>query len=399
MKIIGISLVLISMLLCSVAGFCAKSLPDVTLSASAATEGQPYSCIAGAHCKVTLIADNHTDEDIVFSDWSIVPKGDKSISLDVKLDEKGARAEGKSRTQVLMMMVPESLGGKELELVCSVKAGDKTVSTNLKIPVTPKYEVNMLPSRLILMGGRSDSVGMSIINHTDQQYDCKLAFTVTNGLDLEPKDMNVKIDPLGLEAYVIKVQKKGAPSPGHYTMWVNMNDKPIEWAMIDVPAEAKKTAVKLDGKLDEWKGAQAGSIVSSALAVVGKVRFAYDAENLYIAIEDKSASQIKVAIDPLIDGAKTPSGGLRSDDLVLVYTPSKTGLAVKLESPAKKSTASAAIASMNGCEIAIPWAEVNGIKPNAGSNIAVSVLTKSGQFGGGFGSTMDPRLFVPVVLR
>lgn len=399
MKITAALLVLTALLLSAASVSSAKDLPDVTLSASAAIEGQPYSCVAGVPCKVTLIADNHTNKDIAFSDWSVVPKGDKSISLDVKPDEDGSKTEGKSVTQVLNMTVPESLGGKDLELICSVKAGDNTVSTILKIPVTQKYEVNMLPSRLVLMGGRSDSVGVSIINHTDQQYDCKFAFTVTNGLQLEPSDLNVKIDPLGLEAYVIRVKKNGAPSPGHYTLWVNMNDKPVDWAMIDVPAEAKKTAIKLDGKLDEWKGAQAGSIVSSAPAVVGKVRFAYDAKNLYIAVEDKSASQIRIGIDPIVDGAKTPSGGLRSDDLVLVYWPVKSGISVKLECPAKKTTASAAIASKGGCEIAIPWSEMKGIKPKAGSSIAVSVATKSGEFGGGLGGTMDPRLFVPVVLK
>lgn len=419
MKSLAVLSLMMAVLLGLAAGLC-WGVESGTLKASVTTEGLPFPCIAGAVCKVTLEYANTGGADVDLKNWSascIVDGKKVAATLDpgAPLVAQG----GKSVTATMTITLPESAGGKDILLACGVSAGGKVAKTDFPVPVTPELEITLLPQRLILdPNGSAKILGMSIINHKDKPFAGKVTITANKGLSVTPSQIAANIDSLGLEPYMLKVAPVGKPAPGHYTLWVDVDHRSKDWAMIDVPAVAKKQTVKVDGKLDDWGGAQKASIVgyfASTPLVIGNARFAYDAKNLYVAVEVfglksvTSADSVVIGIDPLINGANSAKGGYRSDDRE--YTLAGNGSVLLRTANGDKLSAKhielpVALGKKNAYEVAIPWSQMKPFKPGAGKMIAMSVLFNEGgsknvtkyEFGGGLAGAIDPRLFVPVFL-
>ena len=433
MKSLAVLSLMMAVLLGLAAGLC-WGAESGALKASVTTEGLPFPCIAGAVCKVTLEYANTGNADVDLKDWSAscVVDGKKiAATLDSGAPEKASP--GKTATATMTITLPESAGGKEVLLSCGMNAGGTVAKTDFPVPVTPVLEITLLPQRLILdPSGDAKTLGMSVINHKDAPFTGKIAITVNKGLSVTPSQIAANIDSLGLEPYMLKIAPIGKPAPGHYTLWVDVAGKSKDWAMIDVPAVAKKQAVKVDGKMDEWQDVQSGSIShydGSKTSIIGSVRFAYDAKDLYVAVEtdqqvqlanpnlksDLPGGMIEIAIDPLIDGANNAAGGFKDDDRAYNLVATAEGTALRRTQIGGKSvgqdTAFPVAVGKRGAsstyETAIPWTEFKAFKPGAGNMIAISVLVDapSGynlhntyEFGGGLGDNIDPRLFVPVAL-
>jgi len=433
MKSLAVLSLMMAVLLGLAAGLC-WGVESGTLKASVTTEGLPFPCIAGAVCKVTLDYANTGGADVDLKDWSASCIVDgKKIAATLDPGAPLVAQPGKSVTATMTITLPESAGGKDILLACGVNAGGKVAKTDFLVPVTPVFEITLLPQRLILdPNGSAKTLGMSVINHKDKPFTGKVTITVNKGLSVTPSQIAANIDSLGLEPYMLKVAPVGKPAPGHYTLWVDVDQRSREWAMIDVPAAAKKQTMKVDGNMGDWVGAQSVSIshyVGSKASTIGSARFAYDAKNLYVAIEtyeqvqlanpnvksDLPGGMIEIAIDPLIDGANTAKGGFKADDRAYDLVAAAKGAALLRTQIGGKSvrqdTAFSVAVGKRGAnsiyETAIPWTEFKAFKPGPGKMIAISVLVNapSGnnlhnnyEFGGGLWGDIDPRLFVPVVL-
>jgi len=417
MKSLAVLSLMMAVLLGLAAGLC-LGVESGALKASVTTEGLPFPCIAGAVCKVTLDYANTGDVDVDLKDWSascIVDGKKVAATLDpgAPLVAQG----GKSVTATMTITLPESAGGKDILLACGVNAGGKVAKTVFPVPVTPVFEITLLPQRLILdPNGSAKTLGMSVINHKDKPFTGKVTITTNKGLSVTPSQIAANIDSLGLEPYMLKVAPVGKPAPGHYTLWVDVDQRSREWAMIDVPAVAKKQTVKVDGKLDEWKNVQSASIFrydGSKASTIGSVRFAYDAKNLYVAVESIGVALsegVSIAIDPLIDGAKDANGGFKADDRQYAIAGTALIRMAVGDKPVKWGVKFPAVSAKQGTKIvyeaAVPWTEFKSFKPGSGKMIAVGVLVTEGagadatkyEFGGGLAGAIDPRLFVPVVL-
>ncbi len=422
MKSLAVLSLMMAVLLGLAAGLC-WGVESGTLKASVTTEGLPFPCIAGAVCKVTLDYANTGGADIDLKDWSASCIVDgKKIAATLDPGAPLVAQPGKSVTATMTITLPESAGGKDILLACGVNAGGKVAKTDFLVPVTPVFEITLLPQRLILdPNGSAKTLGMSVINHKDKPFTGKVTITTNKGLSVTPSQIAANIDSLGLEPYMLKVAPVGKPAPGHYTLWVDVDHRSREWAMIDVPAVAKKQTVKVDGKTGDWGGTQKASIVgylASTPWVIGSARFAYDANNLYVAVEVfglksvTSADSVVIAIDPLIDGANSAKGGYRSDDREYTLAGAgsvllRTAIGNKLsEKHVELPVALGKQGATSIYEVAIPWSQMKPFKPSAGKMIAMSVLFNEGgsksvtkyEFGGGLAGAIDPRLFVPVVL-
>jgi len=432
LKSIAVLSLIMAVLVGLAVGWCLAADPG-TLAATVTTEGLPFPCIAGAACKVTLEYANTSDKDADLKDWSVscMVDGNKvEASVDPGASESVQAS--KSATAVLTITLPESAGGKDVVLACSVNAAGQVVKADIPLSVTPIFEITLLPQRLILDPAGPKTLGMSVINHMDKQFTGKVTITANGGLSVDPSEITANIDALGLEPYMISIAPAGKLVPGHYTLWVDVGGKSKEWAMIDMPAVAASETVKVDGKLDEWKDVQSGSISSyngSKYSTIGSVWFAYDTKNVYVAIEadegvqlpnpdtktDVPGGMIEIAVDPLIDGAKDTKGGFKDDDraYALVAGPNGAGLRrtqIGGKSVGQDTNFPVAVGkrgASNIYETAIPWTEFTSFDPGPGKMIAIGVLVNAPssynlhntyEFGGGLAGNIDPRLFVPVVL-
>ena len=422
MKSLAVLSLMMALLLGLAAGLC-WGVESGTLKASVTTEGLPFPCIAGAVCKVTLDYANTGGADVDLKDWSascIVDGKKVAATLDpgAPLVAQG----GKSVTATMTITLPESAGGKDILLACGVNAGGKVAKAVFPVPVTPVFEITLLPQRLILdPNGSAKTLGMSVINHKDAPFAGKITITTNKGLSVTPSQIAANIDSLGLEPYMLRVAPVGKPAPGHYTLWVDVDHRSREWAMVDVPAVAKKQTVNVDGKTGDWGGTQSVSIsryVGSKASTIGNARFAYDAKNLYVAVEVNDATpmpgadSVVIAIDPLINGANSAKGGYRSDDREYTLAGAgsvllRTAIGNKLsEKPTKLPVALGKQGARSIYEVAIPWSQMKPFTPGIGKMIAISVLVNDSdgksvtkyEFGGGLAGAIDPRLFVPVVL-
>lgn len=419
MKSIAVLSLMMAVLVGLTAGLCMAADPG-TLAASVTTEGLPFPCIAGASCKVTLEYANSGDKSADLKDWaaSCVFEGNK-IEASVDPGAPASVEAGKSAVASLTFSLPESAGGKDVVLACSVNAGGSVVKADIPLSVTPIFEITLLPQRLILDPTGSKTMGMSVINHVDKQFTGKVTITVNGALSVDPSQIDANIEPLGLEPYMIKIGPAGKLAPGHYTLWVDVGGKSKEWAMIDMPAVAKRATIKVDGKLDDWKNVQSVSISrydGSRSLTIGTARFAHDAKNLYVAVElsgdtAEAPDAVLVAFDPLIDGARDVKGGFRADDreyAIAVNQSASTLTRVAAGSNSNKEATKFPVGmaiqgAKTAYETAIPWTELTALKSGTDPMIAVSVLVNAAdgakyELGGGLADNIDPRLFVPVVL-
>lgn len=435
MKSVAVVSMLMAMLLGLAAGLCAA---DDDFAAWVLTDGLPFPCVAGQECKVLISLDNTGKADLALSNWSVAVKPENSLKLEVKPDPANPSVVKPDETAMAIMAVtlPESAGGKNITLVCSVLAGGKLRSTEVEVPVTPQFEITLLPTRLILgPGDEPKPLGVSVINHTQDPFEGKVKLSAPAGLGISPAEVDMMIDPLGLEAFVLSIKPRDNPVPGHYTLWMDVGGKVKDWAMVDVPAVAKKIAVKVDGALDEWKGAQSVSVTRVAdgkHVSIGKAWFASDEKNFYVAVEvedakhflstdsrsrakaDPPSDTVVIAFDPLIDGAATLKGGYKDDDVEFTLVGAENGSVVlrtaagsrTMEQDAKLPIAFKRTGNKSVYEVAIPWTELKAFNREESSMMAVGVLVNDSDgravtsyvFGGGLGASVDPRLFVPVVI-
>lgn len=314
---------------------------------------------------------------------------------------------------------PTELGKKEVTLVTEVDYtvdGEKHVDDVwTTVNVTPEIEMSLLPARYIFDSEMKPShAGMSIINNSDAAFEGNIVLKATPGIKVTPTEIAAKVDSHGLEIFRFDVAPDKDPVPGHYTVFVDVKNKASEWSMIDVPVFAKKSdGIKVDGQVKDWSNISAVTIAKPD--ATGK--FAYDDSNFYVSfeIEDKKdiaadknqpfrqADSIVLAFDPLINGARTNSGGYKEDDCEFRFTDTTNGMAVtKMNELCKNiSCVSKKEGSKSIYEMAIPWSELKPFEPGKGKMFAMSVLVSARnylQWGGGIEPRKDPRLFIPVLL-
>jgi hypothetical protein len=214
--------------------------------------------------------------------------------------------------------------------------------------VTPQLEVTLLPGRLIMDPvAETKRVGMSIINHTEAAFEGKITLTATPGITVSPAETDTKIESLGLEAYVFGVTAGKDLQPGHYAVNIDIGGKTKDWVAVDVPAVARKLKIQVDGKLDDWSGVSpyalakpgAGADGKSSWEYVGKLWLAYDESGLHAAVMVDDAKHVQnrepgdlwqedsvqIALDPLMNGARTQSGGYRDDDYEYSFAQANSG--------------------------------------------------------------------------
>ncbi|MDH7602518.1 MAG: hypothetical protein QHI38_10280 [Armatimonadota bacterium] len=410
-----------------------SKLPAVTLSAQLTAAEPIFSYVTETPYKLVLTVNNSGSEEVKLGGFRFALRGDTDLAVEAKPEGAvpTAAAPGGSASASFTVTLPKESAGRQVTLVSTVdySLAGKPHSADAWLTVipTPQYEVTILPFRLILdprkEGG--EQVGMSVINHTREEFEGKITLSPYKGIKVRPTEFTTKIDPLGLEGFAFNVAPEKDTAPGHYAVFVDVGGKAKEWQAVDVALVVRKAAkpIVLDGTLDDWQSGTASFTVLSTKdrQPAGKGMVCYDDSNFYVAIEisksaepeQKSGSTVGrmlIGIDPLIDGARTAGGGYRDDDYEYEFTVDKrTGPSVKRsQAPPDKSTgvvkdAKFVLRSGEGgsvYEAAIPWSELAPLRSTKDSTFAMSIMveTAAAEWGGGLGTTKDPRMFLPVIL-
>lgn len=422
----------------------ATAKPSIEAGIDLAADGPLFTYITGKTYKLTVKLENKSKDEVKLDKVDITWKAAKNLAVDVKPDGNSptSLAPNASGSAAFSIVFPEQAAGQQVDLCANIKCGDKVVNAESSILVSPPFEITLLPGRLILDPNQGPkSVGMSVINHTEAPFDGKITLTCYPGIEVKPSQVDAKIDPLGLEAYVLTVSPSGSPAPGHYAVFVDVGGKAKDWVAVDVPVVVRKLGggIKIQSKIEgntdshmkDWKenaaavriGRSSSTEGKASYEYIGWAKLSYDDRNFYLSVEtDDSAHKptsdsvvipqgysIKVGFDPLIDGAKGPAGGYKEDDLEYTFT-SNTQRLVATRTDASGVTPEAAAGSWHdrgkiGCEIVFPWNELK-VKPEKSKMFAISILVNDSdgsnvtqyEFGGGIAGNPDPRKFVPVVL-
>lgn len=399
----------------------------------------PLFYVTGVPYKVNVSLSNLGKDEIKIDSFDLTWKSDKKIELDVKPDTGAPKTAAPGATAVAAMTVtfPDDAGGQLITLSGNARCGAAVHSQEIALQISPQLEVTLLPSRMLVDPRQEPKrIGMSVINHSDSTFEGNVKISASPGLIIAPADVESKIDPYGLEAYVFSVAADKSTAPGHYAVFIDIAGKTKDWAAVDVSYLAKKASdIKIDGDLKDWKDVATVPItryVDGNHAFVGKAMFAYDDNNFYAAfdIDDKnhelstdSSSRAKanppsdtvvIAFDPLIDGAKAARGGYRADDVEFTVLGAQNGSVVlktwaeakPLEQEMKTPIAFRRDGSKSLYEVAIPWSECKSFKFGKDKMLAISVLVNDSdgskvtqyEWGGGLAGNVDPRKFMPVVL-
>jgi hypothetical protein len=416
-----------------------SEIPNVKLAAQLTAADPIFNYVVETPYKLTITISNPSQDEIKLGQFTFSLQGNQRTSIEAKAegDIPNSVAAGSTVKASFTLTLPKECAGRQVTLVSSVdysvSGKSHTADAWLTIIPTPQYEVTILPFRLILDPRKEngEQVGLSVINHTRELFEGKITLSPYSGIKVKPTEFSTKIDPLGLEGFAFNVSCDKDAVPGHYAVFVDVAGKAKEWQAVDVALLVQKSSgeIKIDGNLDDWEK-QGSEIVlrsSSDRKPAGKGLITYDESYLYLAIEATNESEsesvsgsapatLLVGFDPLIDGARSSSGGYREDDHeFLLAVDRRTGPFVRrTQGPAGKTTEivkTAKFAARVGekrdvYEVAIPWAELEPMRPTKDSSFAMSVLIQhasqgrsvSAEWGGGLGSTKDPRLFLPVIL-
>lgn len=432
-------------------------IPEHRFEGQIVADGPIFNYVTEKPYKLALTFTNLTQGEITLEKFGVSSRSDrKGITADAKLDGEAPKsvAAGASATANFLVTLPREAAGRQVTLIGELdyKIGERKHFTDcwVTLLVTPQLEVTLLPGRLIMDPvTETKRVGMSVINHTDALFEGKIALTATPGLTVSPAETDTKIESFGLEAYVFGVTAGKDLQPGHYAVNIDIGGKMKDWVAVDVPAVAKKLKVQVDGKLDDWQGVSPYALANPSTGAdgktswkyIGKLWLAYDESGLHAAVQvdDEKHVQnrdpgdvwqddsIQIALDPLMNGARTQSGGYRDDDYEYAFAQAKAGLVVfRSKGTAWKPVGPAkglpfAFRSESGksvYEVSIPWTEMavpsdgkagadhRVLDPKTDRRLAVSVLVNrndgSGrtyvEWGGGIARNKDPRLFIPVIL-
>ena len=426
--------VIFAMLLVSViawASFCYSDVPadgenteNCAVSVVVTADSPVFTYTAGTPYKANVSISNSGNTILNLNKISVNWKNDGvSNQLNPQTALQESIAPGKTVALTYPVTFPNETAGKTVPLLAevnySIDGKPYTAKADTSVFVAPLYEITLLPGRSIL-SSMSDlqRIGISIINHSSKAYTGKVKLTATSGLKVMPDSFDVKIDPQGLDAYVFGVQPEKKLAPGHYAVYINLDDKTKDWAAVDVPAFAKKTSQK--DKSVDWKNAETVSIkklvsIENGKGIYenkGEAKFAYDDSNLYLAFEINWAKSITVAFDTLINGAKSPSGGYKNDDYEYTFSDvDGKNVVQRTAEPSGKPLGEistvlfkrTADSGKDTYEIAIPWSDLAPFKPKKNAMFALSVLVNNTdgtyfEWGGGLAGKVDPRMFIPLVL-
>ncbi|MHB9037228.1 MAG: sugar-binding protein [Armatimonadota bacterium] len=413
------------------------------LNVEISADGPLFNYITGKPYKLTLKLVNPTQEEVKLESFEVAAKSDKNLAIDVKADGDAPKsvAAGQEAVASYTITFPEAAGNKIMTLTGAAKCFVVgTVKSELQILITPQIELTMLPSRMILApSNESNRVGVSVINHLDNEFAGKVSVTASPGLKVSPAENEIKIDSYGLEAFLFEVKPESNLVPGHYAAYIDVAGKSKDWVAIDAPVLAKRSVgnIAVNGKLNDWNGAASVAIArlvdGAKWETIGKCRFTWYDSNLRLAIEVDDANHfintdsqsrtkanppsdtIVIGFDPLIDGAKDLSGGYRDDDCEITLCGAEAGSAALLTWAGGKSqeteTKIPVAFTRNGAkscyEVAIPWSEIKSFKPGKDAKFAMSILVNDSdgttvtqtEWGGGLAGQVDPRKFLPVVLQ
>lgn len=395
---------------------------QIELTGTFVNIGPSMSFLPGTPQKLTVEAYNIMDEPIdsphidVRANHPAVVIKDEGNALPSKLN-------GTTRVKRdFTVIMPEESAGSDVEITCKLffkwRGGDYCIDTAIPVNVNKPVDATVLPNRLVLPDTKQ--FGVSIINHTQEDIKARLTFELPEGVRLFPLEATTEVGAMGLEACVFDTAIAPGLKVGRSRAKVLINGKLIGGFDVDVPATAVKLTANADGSLSEWKAApiQFGSDPKAS------VRFAYDSAAFYIAVEadDKVHMQpytglevwrgdsVRVAVDPLLDGPFTQSGGYNSDDHEFVFAIGSAGpAAMRLFGTTGSPTLDGSGLKLDGkkavYEIAIPWSELAPLKPEAGKTFGISVLVndtgsglKQSQWGGGIAGKKNPREFYTVKL-
>lgn len=395
---------------------------QIELTGTFVNIGPSAALLPGTSQKLTVEAYNVMDEpidsphiDLRANHPAVVIK-DEGNPLPTKLN-------GTTRVKRdFTITVPAESAESDVSLTCKLffkwRGGDYCIDTVIPVNVNNPVDVTVLPNRVVLP--ETKQLGVSVINHTKEDLKANLTFELPEGMRLLPLETTVEVGAMGLEAKVFDTAIAPGLKVGRSRAKLFINGKQSGGFDVDVPATAAKLSVKADGVLSEWNVApiQFGSDPKAS------VRFAYDSNAFYIAVEADDevhmqpytglevwrGDSVRVAIDPLLDGPFTQSGGYNSDDHEFVFAIGSTGpTAMRLFGTTGSSTLTGSGLKLDGkkavYEIAIPWSELAPLKPEAGKVFGISVLVndigsglKQSQWGGGIAGKKDPREFYTVKL-
>lgn len=417
-------------------------IPQHTFEGRLLADGPIFNYVTGRPYKLTLTITNHTGSEMNLEKFGVSWQGVKGLSVDVKSEGEAPRsvAAGAAVSTDFTLTFPREAAAKMLtvigELYYSIDGRRHFTDCWVTISLTPELEVTLLPSRLVLDPAEEvHRVGMSIINHTNSQFDGKVTFKPYSGISVKPAEFEAKIDPYGLEAFVFGVSRDKQPAPGHYAVLLDVSGKVSDWVAVEVPVVVNRArgGIKVDGRLDDWQGAASISIAKPAgdgkPEAIGRGMFAYDDAAFYAAFEIDDSKHVQtnewqdlwlqdsvqIAIDPLMDGARTQRGGYKGDDYEYAFAGTQKGpLVVRYQAGGDKPAgpiegvpfAFANDGKKSRYEIALPWSELEPYERESGKPFAISVLVNRNdgagrsyvEWGGGIGEGKDPRLFIPVIL-
>ncbi|MEN6372753.1 MAG: sugar-binding protein [Armatimonadota bacterium] len=316
--------------------------------------------------------------------------------------------------------IPDELAGSQVcftgKLSFKWKGGAYCISNRTEMGTSKVVESNVMPSSLVMPG--TAQFGISIINHNQEKIEAHIAFDLPDGVRISPASADTKIDPLGLETFTFSTALAPGLKTGRNPAKVLMDGKPVKTFDIVAPAVANKQQIKVDGSLGEWKSAS----IPFGTEPKSTARFAYDDKAFYIGVETDDpvhmqpysgleiwrGDSVRVAIDPLMDGALTPSGGYRDDDHEFVFATDGTNQAASRLFGKPRASSARVICSISNdkktvYEIAIPWSEVAPFVPVGEKMFAVSILVndigsglKQSVWGGGIAGKKNPDEFLPV---
>ncbi|MCL5102830.1 MAG: hypothetical protein M1133_01775 [Armatimonadetes bacterium] len=419
----------------------AHAEPAIQVGIDLAADGPLFTYITGKPYKITIKIENKGKDEVKIDKIDVTCKAAKDAAIDVK-SEVGAPATvatGASASATYNVVFPDQAAGQQVSLTANVQCGDTSKKAEAVVAVSPPFEITLLPSRLILdSAGGPKNVGMSIINHTEAPFEGKVKFTCYPGIEVNPTEVDAKIDPLGLEAFVLSVWPVASPAPGHYAVFVDVGGKAKDWVAVDVPVILKKgpgpkfidrsskeakPSDEMVPSVDLTRIEKTGD-GNTKYVSIGKCWISYSdwefvaslvlndgthvpAKN-DVAILD--ADSVQIAFDPLLDGAKSPSGGYRDDDVEIALSEARL-VRTKRSSSAPRDGGESDVRFLREnnksyYEVHIPWAELLPFKPEKGKMFAISILVNDSdgskitqyEFGGGIAGNGDPRRFVPVVL-
>lgn len=332
-------------------------IPPIEVYAEIVPEGSVRAFVPGVSYPMRLEVFNPMEEAVPSPRFGMAAGGEIHVQLEQEDTPPPTAINAITRVKRNFTVVfPDKSVGYQVPIRGQVwykwKGADYYADCVIQVPIIPAFEVNALPKRLVAPGPHQ--IGISIINHTANDAKVLLSFDSPEGVSIRPATAELEVASSGLDARVASVSADESLPVGKYRVTINADGKPTVGIDVDVPAIAAAKTVAVDGDLSDWSG----DAVKFGKADTSSLRFAWDEDNLYVAVETSlhKAQSVLVAVDPLMDGSRPGVGGYREDDVEIVL----------------KMTEGKSI-----CEAEIPWSRIPSFKPDVGKALGVAVVVKS----------------------